>query len=111
MIGPHLSVTQPKIRNPTIHSVSDDESDDESASDELAAVAWQCDKDGMDEKVAGCMDSMDERVSVLEQAVLSGEGESWHYYEEKGLRGIARVAVFGSDCIVGDLDMRSVISE
>ena len=39
-------------------------------------MAWQCDKDGMDEKVAGCMDSMDERVSVLEQAVLSGEGES-----------------------------------
>ena len=57
-------------------SLSDEESEEESGSDELAAVAWQCDKDGMDEKVAGCMDSLDERVSVLEQAVLSGEGES-----------------------------------
>lgn len=45
-----------------------------SGSDALAAVVWECDKDGMDEKVAGCMDSMDERVGVLEQAILSGEG-------------------------------------
>ncbi len=46
-----------------------------SGSDALAAVLFECDKEGMDEKVKGCMESMDERVSVLEQAVLSGEGK------------------------------------
>lgn len=41
----------------------------------LAATLFQCDQDGMDEKVAGCMDSLDERVTTLEQNVLSGGGK------------------------------------
>ena len=49
--------------------------DEMSGSDQLAAVVFQCDMDGMDDKVKGCMESMDERVSVIEQAVLSGEGK------------------------------------
>ena len=53
--------------------------DEMSDSDKLAAVAFQCDMDGMDEKVKGCMESMDERVSVIEQAVLSGEGNEINF--------------------------------
>jgi len=40
----------------------------------LAAELFECDMDGMDEKLAGCMGSLDSRVKTLEQAVLSGEG-------------------------------------
>ena len=54
-----------------------------SASEQLAAVVFQCDKDGMDEKVKGCMESMDERVSVIEQAVLSGEGNLKKRFNER----------------------------
>ncbi len=46
-----------------------------SGSDALAAQLFECDMEGMDEKVKGCMESMDSRVKTLEQAVLSGEGK------------------------------------
>ena len=45
-----------------------------SGSDALAAELFQCDMEGMDEKVKGCMESMDSRVKTLEQAILSGGG-------------------------------------
>ncbi len=47
---------------------------EESGSDALAAELYECDTEGMDEKLKGCMDGMDSRVKALEQAVLSGEG-------------------------------------
>lgn len=46
----------------------------EGGAEELAATLFQCNMDGMDEKVAECMSSLDERVGTLEQATLSGEG-------------------------------------
>ena len=46
-----------------------------SGGDALAAALFTCDMDGMDEKLAGCLEDMDTRVKTLEQAVLSGEGE------------------------------------
>jgi hypothetical protein len=46
-----------------------------SGADALAAELSQCDMDGMDEKLAGCLTDMDTRVKTLEQAVLSGEGD------------------------------------
>lgn len=45
-----------------------------SGSDALAAAVEQCDMDGMDEKLAGCLEDLSSRVKTLEQAVLSGEG-------------------------------------
>lgn len=46
-----------------------------SGADALAeALGGSCDMDGMDEQIAGCISDLSERVKVLEQAVLSGEG-------------------------------------
>ena len=50
-------------------------SDEQGGADALAAQLFECDMDGMDEKLAGCMDNLDSRVKTLEQAVLSGEGK------------------------------------
>ncbi|XP_059091847.1 uncharacterized protein LOC131887293 isoform X2 [Tigriopus californicus] len=50
------------------------EAEAEGGAEELAATLFQCNMDGMDEKVAECMSSLDERVGTLEQATLSGEG-------------------------------------
>jgi hypothetical protein len=45
-----------------------------SGSEELAAALETCNMDGMDEKLAGCLEGHGSRIKTLEQAVLSGEG-------------------------------------
>ena len=39
--------------------------------DANAALAT-CDKDGMDEKLSGCLDAVEDRLQVLEQSLLGG---------------------------------------
>lgn len=47
-----------------------------SGADALAAAlgGGSCDTEGMDEKLAGCLEDLGTRVNTLEQALLSGEG-------------------------------------
>lgn len=49
--------------------------EDLNGADALAASLETCDMDGMDEKLASCLQVQDTRLQTLEQAVLSGEGK------------------------------------
>ena len=43
-----------------------------SGADALAAALGSCDTENMDEKLAGCLDDLQDRVNTLEQALLGG---------------------------------------